>query len=231
MKLLNPGYESESVGGSLYYNNKSGNCYSVRENATSACDFSSSGLKSNLKALIGDTLWHTGTNGNNEWTSASNGLASHFYSYERSNDNGKICKSSGVYCNDTVARTTTWQGKVGLMYPSDYGYATSGGSTSNRTSCMAKELSKWNDSSYSDCQNNDWLLDTSNKQWTLSPTAEVAPANFPSVAYYVFFVGYGKVGDYYAGRQGAVRPSVYLVSSTKIINGEGTLENPYELSD
>ncbi len=27
MKLLNPGYESETTGGSLYYNSKSGNCY------------------------------------------------------------------------------------------------------------------------------------------------------------------------------------------------------------
>ena len=45
MKLLNPGYESESIGGSLYYNNSSGNCYSSGNNGTEACDFTTTGLK------------------------------------------------------------------------------------------------------------------------------------------------------------------------------------------
>ena len=78
MKLLNPGYESESVGGSLYYNNSSGNCYSGSDDATNAttlCDFTSSGLKTNLKNLVGNTLWNTGTNGTNDYTSASNRFA------------------------------------------------------------------------------------------------------------------------------------------------------------
>ena len=34
MKLLNQGYESETTGGSLYYNSGSGNCYSGQNNAT-----------------------------------------------------------------------------------------------------------------------------------------------------------------------------------------------------
>ncbi len=221
MKLLNPGYESESVGGSLYYNNSSGNCYNGSNNATTSCDFTSSGLKTNLKNLVGNTLWNTGTNG---YDSASNVLASHFYSYERSSNNGKIC-TSGTYCNDTVARTTTWLGKVGLMYPSDYGYATSGGSTSNRTSCLNKELYNWDSSSYSDCKNNDWLYNSSNWQWTVSPRANSSNAS------YVFGVVYiGFVNSDGAFSAGLVRPSVYLISKTSILGGEGTLENPYELS-
>ncbi len=220
MKLLNPGYESESVGGSLYYNGGSGNCYNNSNNSTTACDFTSSGLKTNLKNLVGNTLWNTGTNGPNDSTSASNGLASHFYSYERSSNNGKIC-TSGSYCNDTVTRTTTWNGKIGLMYPSDYGYATSGGSTSNRTSCLNTELYNW--ANASDCYNNDWLNNGA-YQWTLSPRAS------SSGAYYVFIVGKsGRV--YYDGAYiwSAVRPSVYLISKTSILGGEGTLENPYEV--
>ena len=223
MKLLNPGYESESIGGSLYYNSVSGNCYSSSNNGTKACDFTNSGLKTNLKSLIGDTLWNTGSNGTNSYTSSSNGLVSHFYSYERSSNTGKIC-SSGTYCNDTVERATTWQGKVGLMYPSDYGYATSGGSTSNRTSCLNKELYNWYSSSYSDCKNNDWLYNSSNWQWTISPYANSSDAS------YVFGVFYpGSVYYTYASRAGLVRPSVYLISKTSILGGEGTLENPYEI--
>ncbi len=225
MKLLNPGYES--VGGSLYYNGKSGNCYSDKNNATKTCDFTSSGLKTNLKKLIGNTLWNTGTNGTNDttdWSIENNGLASHFYTYERSNNNGKIC-TSGTYCNDTVTRTTTWQGKVGLMYPSDYGYATGGGCTSNRTSRLATELLNWSSSSHDDCENYDWLLDSNSWQWTLSPGATSSDSY--SVHGVIFT---GSVTTSNACYQHAVWPSVYLVSSTKILGGEGTLENPYELS-
>ena len=219
MKLLNPGYESESVGGSLYYNNSSGNCYSSLNNATTACDFTSSGLKTNLKNLVGNTLWNTGTNGTNGYNSASNGLASHFYSYERSSNNGKIC-TSGTSCNDTVTRTTTWNGKIGLMYPSDYGYATSGGTSTNRASCLATALYNW----YSDCYNNDWLSDSNHYQWTVSPFA------YSSVAVGVF--GVGRAGNVYSSNArvaGVVRPSVYLISKTSILGGEGTKSNPYEI--
>ena len=223
MKLLNPGYESESVGGSLYYNNSSGNCYSSNNNGTKACDFTTTGIKTNLKSLIGDTLWNTGTNGTNDYTSSSNGLVSHFYSYERSSNTGKIC-TSGTYCNDTVERTTIWQGKLGLMYPSDYGYATGGGSTSNRTSCLNKELYNWDISSYSDCKNNDWLYNSSNWQWTLSPRADSSGAD---IVFDVYTAGY--VFDSYAYNSGAVRPSVYLLSETSIVSGEGTPEDPYQI--
>ena len=220
MKLLNPGYESESVGGSLYYNNNSGNCYNGSNNATTSCDFTSSGLKENLKKLIGNTLWNTGTNGTNSYDSASNGLASHFYSYERSSDNGKIC-TSGNYCNDTVTRTTTWNGKIGLMYPSDYGYATSSGTSMNRASCLAEELYSWIGAN--DCYLNDWLLESSNKQWTVSPRA------YSWNNFFVFDVDSSQVTTYNAAGAALVRPSVYLIPSTSILGGEGTLENPYEV--
>ncbi len=223
MKLLNPGYESESVGGSLYYNHSSGNCYSGIKNKTSTCDFTSSGLKTNLKNLVGNTLWNTGTNGTNEYYSASNSLTSHLYSYERSNNNGKIC-TSGTWCDDTVTRTTTWNGKIGLMYSSDYGYATSGGSTSNRTSCLNKDLYNWNSSPYWDCKNNDWLYNSRNSQSTISPHA-ISPysANVFNVASAGCVIG----GDAGTGR--LVRPSVYLITKTAILGGEGTLENPYTI--
>ena len=110
------------------------------------------------------------------------------------------------------------------MYPSDYGYATSGGSSSNRTSCLNKELYNWDSSSYSDCKNNDWLYNSSNWQWTFSPRA------LSSVAYNVFGVDMtGIVNRHYAYASGAVRPSVYLLSETSILGGEGTLENPYQI--
>ncbi|MBD9075378.1 hypothetical protein EGP91_05215 [bacterium] len=223
MKLLNPGYENETAGGSLYYNNGTGNCYSSINNELTSCDFTSSGLKSNLKALIGDVLWHTGANGIKDSSNLYEGLSNQFYSYERSTNNGKIC-SSESWCNDTITRITFWTGKVGLIYPSDYGYATSGGTGVNRTNCLNQQMYDWNNSSNDDCKTNDWLYNSSLWQWVITPSTHSTNA----VSVFAIF-GEGHIGYTYARDQYAVRPSVYLLSTVKITQGEGTLENPYVL--
>ncbi len=195
MKLLNPGYESESDDGSMYWNDYLGY----------------------LENMIGNAVWNTGA------STTSEQIASKWYTEERGTRNGKICTSDS-WCNDTVARTTTWTGKIGLMYPSDYGYATSGGSGADRATCLNKELSNWDDSSVSDCKNNDWLLNSSSIQWTLAPYADSSGAGA------VFGVdGSGNVS--YGGAREAygVRPVVYLTSNVKISGGEGTSKSPFSL--
>ena len=221
MKLLNPGYASELVGGSLYWNSGSGTCYKGSNNNTTSCDFTSIGIKDKLKSLISDAVWHTGSNDGKTYT-YSNILTSRFYELESTSNNGKIC-TSGTYCNDKVERTTTWTGKVGLMYASDYGYATSGGSTTDRATCLNKELYNWDNSSVSDCKNNDWLL--SSTQWLLSPSA------YSSSACRVFAIRLNGIvinGDAFGGN--VIRPVVYLKSSVKITSGDGSESNPYTLS-
>ena len=220
MKLLNPGYESESVGGSLYWNNQSGTCYYSNSNGTTSCNFTSTGIKDKLKTLISDAVWNTGANDCKTYT-YSNIITSKFYELERSSNTGKIC-SSGTYCNDTVARTTTWTGKVGLMYPSDYGYATSGGDTTDRATCLNTYLYNWSDSSVSDCKNNDWLL--SSTQWTLSPGAD------PSNADIAFRVSSGGgVNTNLAYSTYGFRPVVYLTSNVGVQSGDGSRGNPFIL--
>ena len=216
MKLLNPGYESESVGGSLYWNSGSGTCYNGENNTTTSCNFTSTGIKDKLKNLISDAVWNTGA------STTYMQIASKFYTEERGTRNGKIC-SSGDRCNDTVERTTTWTGKVGLMYPSDYGYATSGGSTTDRTTCLNTNLNDWSSSSVSDCKNNDWLFNSS-YQWTISPFAHSSAA---SVALDVSSTGSVSGIDAYGLY--VVRPVVYLSSNVKISGGEGTSESPFSL--
>ena len=224
MKLLNPGYESESVGGSLYWNNQSGKCYYSNNNGTTSCNFTSTGIKDKLKTLISDAVWNTGSQGTNDWSSASGGLTKHFYAYERSSNTGKIC-SSGYWCNDTVERTTTWKGLVGLMYPSDYGYATSGGSMTDRAACLNKELFNWYISSVSDCKNNDWLFDSS-YQWTLSPNAY---SSFAHGAFYVDISGIVSTDDASNNNGNDVRPVVYLTSNVGVQSGDGSKGNPFIL--
>ena len=111
------------------------------------------------------------------------------------------------------------------MYPSDYGYATSGGATTNRETCLAKELYNWDSSSYSDCKNNDWLLDSSTNQWTLTPDSSYSRGVFG-----VYNPGY--VGSNNgASNESVFRPSLYLSSNVSIISGDGTQSSPYTLSN
>ena len=206
MKLLNSGYDSETVGGSLYWNAKSGTCYNGAYNATTSCDFTSTGLKNDLtRNAIESVVWNlSGSSTFNDVT------ASMFYSRER---------GTTVYSGPT-----TWTGKVGLMYPSDYGYATSGGSTTNRAACLAKELFNWDGSNVSDCYNNDYLL-KSYSQWTLMPNS--------SDSYGVFYVdmkGFVSYGRYAYGTDG-VWPVAFLKSNILISEvGNGSSESPLQLS-
>ena len=170
--------------------------------------YASSGIKNDAtRNMIETVTWKLG--GTADYTSASNGLASHSYGYERG-----ITVYSG--------RPTTWSGKVALMYPSDYGYATSGGSSTNREACLAKELYNWDSSSFSDCKNNDWLYNSSAYQWTLTPSS--------SNSFNVFCVRLsGFLNDDYASDGNVARPSVYLKSTIAISGGTGSSTDPYIL--
>ena len=202
--LLNPGHESETNGGSLYWNRKSGTCYKGQNNSTTSCDFTSTGLTDTAKSMIGDAKWYLG--GSSTYNDVTPPM---FYTRER---------GTTVYSG----HSTSWIGKVGLMYPSDYGYATSGGSSTNRNSCLAKELYNWDSSGYSDCKNNDWMYNGSIWQWTISPRADHS--------YDVFRVlSTGYVCDHTANDTFAGRPVVYLKSTIKVISGSGTKESPYVL--
>ena len=205
--LLNPGHESETTGGSLYWNREAGNCYETVQNATTKCDFTTTGLTEKAKAMIGNAKWYLGGTAN--YKSSSNGLASHFYKYER---------GTSVYSG----RSISWTGKVGLMYPSDYGYATSGGTTTNRASCLAKELLNWDDGSVNDCKDNDWMYNSSLYQCTITPSRNSSTSLFS-----VSFVGYVLENHAYNGLD--VRPVVHLNSAIKVITGSGTKESPYIL--
>ena len=196
-----------------YYNGTSG-CKpsAIASGADFTCtsiDFTSTGLKNDLtRNAIESVVWNLG--GTASYTSASNGLASHFYGYER---------GTTVYSG----RPTTWTGKIGLMYPSDYGYATSGGSTTDRAACLAKEMYNWDGSGVSDCKNNDYLYKSGYIQWTLAPTS--------SYASYVFLVGgTGFVDSDNAFNSRGVRPVAFLKSNISITDvGLGTAESPFQL--
>ena len=122
-------------------------------------------------------------------------------------------------------RPTTWIGKIGLMYPSDYGYATSGGSTTDRTTCLAKELDNWKSYKWdgaSDCYSNDYLFNSSFHQLTLTPDSSDYSYVFGVLAR--GFVGYDGYGVPYV-----VRPAAFLKSNITISSGDGSSTTPYNL--
>ncbi len=209
--LLNPGHESETYGGSLYWNRKSGACYSGQKEATTSCDFTSTGLTDTAKSMVGDAKWYLG--GTTDYTSSSNGLASHFYSYER-----------GTTVYDS-SRSTKWTGKVGLIYPSDYGYATSGGTNVNRASCLKRALYEWNIvNENADCMINNWFIDTFlNKSYSLTPyntNRMVFSISSTNPNYSVYS---------YDAFEGDVMPVVHLKSTIKITSGTGSSTDPFIL--
>ena len=201
MKLLNPSdyYTTDSndnsLGQSLYYNSASGKCYSGQNNATKDCDFTSTGIKNDTtRNLISEETWNIG--GWNSYSVYSNQI----YEYER---------GTKVYSG----RPTTWTGKIGLMYPSDYGYA------ADLSKCTQTLVNYDN----STCKSNDWLFNSA-FQWTLTPLS--------SNAGFVFSVNSsGNLNGSYAYYSNAgVRPVLYLASDLAIESGDGTSSNPYKLS-
>lgn len=202
--LLNAGHESETYGGSLYWNRKSGTCYYDSNNATTSCDFTSTGLTDSAKEMIGDAKWYLGGTVN-----FTNSLASQWYKYER---------GTTVYNSD---RSTNWTGKIGLIYPSDYGYATSGDSSITKTVCLATNMSDWGEAS--SCYQNDWLFKSS-YMWSISPLSSGS-----DVVVGVYQYG-GRIyyNSAYSPSRG-VWPTVYLKSTIKITSGTGSSDSPFIL--
>ena len=199
MKLLNPGYESETTGGSLYYNAKSGNCYADQNNATTTCNFTGTGIKNDkTRGLISEETYSLlGWNSNGVY-------ANEIYEYERST--GKVYSG----------RETTWTGKIALPYPSDYGYAADLGK------CLNKQLSAYNDST---CTSNNWMktIIAPNHGWLLTPDSGSI-----FFAWHVLSSGLvgGNSFAYYAY---GVVPVLYLNSELAVKLGTGSSSAPYQL--
>ena len=234
MKLLNPGYDlnelengsgevlfGENVNNSLYWNGEEGKCYAGQSNMITDCDFTNNTISDNLKKMIDEVTWNTGNDKGFEE------FVSQFYEYERSNNTRKICNSNTLSCTETIDRTASWKGKVGLIYSSDYGYATSGGTKGREgdTGCFATNLYSWDlGDDQTQCAGNDWLLPLDTIDWTLVPITAW------SDVYCVYGVHYsGLLNENVTSYAGNVRPSVYLKPDVLVSSGNGSKKSPYFL--
>ena len=194
--------------GSYYNGTKGCRPAEITSGATFNCtevDFTSTGLKNDAtRNIIEEVIWNLG--GNDDYNTANTLM---FYASE---------KEKKGYTN----HPTTWIGKIGLIYASDYGYATSGGSTTSRSACLNKELFNWDSADVSDCKDNDYLYKSDYPQWIINPRI-----NYDSYVYFINSTGhlrsFGNYNSY------AVRPSLYLKSSIRIKSGTGEKNSPYQL--
>ena len=203
MKLLNGGYESESVGGSLYWNAKTGTCYDGSKNATGSCNFTSTGLKNpETRNMIAETTYYT------RGHDTAGIYVDAMYDKER---------VSGTVVNATPPRTLTWTGKVAIPYPSDYGYAAD-------LSLCKQTLYDYD----STCTANNWMKSilVPNYGWLLTPYSDSA-----HYVWYVYSSGFVSNGtDGYASYAFGVAPVLSLSSELDIRSGTGTSDSPYQLS-
>ena len=150
-------------------------------------------LGSSWSSMIDDTLWYLGGMTSSKYT------AKNFYNGERNN--------AGYGSNPT-----RYTAKIGLMYPSDYGYAS--------------DSRDWNiilfDYYTDEYIGNNWLC-MGLEEWTLTPNS--------SNSYDVFYLNDdGGFYDDYAIGGSSVRPVFYLKSNISYASGNGTKSNPYRIS-
>ena len=213
MKILNPGYinnkdyntagEQIIIDNSLWYEHKNGTCHLGLNNGTVSCDFTSIGLSDAAKKnIVGQILYFGGFD-------KVEVFANQAYSKERGNDVVKVGETcSGSTCNDSVVRTLSSSMNVGLLYPSDFGYAVD----FNAENCQGFI------SNLVDCQEN-WMKKY--KTWTISPMSKNAR--------YAIYINSGVLNSYTVRRGMGTLPVLSLADSAIIKRGKGTQTYPYKI--
>ncbi len=217
MKLLNPGFDTNLaednngnvitgtyVNNSLYWNKASGNCYYNSTNAYRPCDFRKTGLQEDAKGKIENHQWIFGT------TTSTSNTAKDFYV-------AGLGQQLTTYHLDNVERRRSWNGYVGLIHPSDYGYAVGG---TVRSTCLTTTLDNYNSNN---CATNNWLLEN-NYQFTML----LQGGNFNDV--YGISLN-GDLQSYSMSSGYLIKPVVYLKQDVSIVGGNGTIDNPYTLHE
>ena len=185
MQLLNSG---------LWWNRTSGSYYNNSTTST-LLDFNSTGLSTKAQKLVSVSRYYLGGYNSSEITPTD------IYYKERGAE-----KAS--------SNTLYWDGKVGLMYPSDYGFASGSKCSQNIT------LNKYNET----CANINWLF-LNNNTWEWFLTHNSSDTNYAFSIY-----SNGLVYNYASTvNPNSVRPVFYLSSNAYISKGIGTIDNPYQV--
>ena len=109
----------------------------------------------------------------------------------------------------------TWNQEIALPYMSDYGFATSGGSTTSRETCLNTNITSWQ----ADCENNNWL-NNKKSYWSLIKWKAMSEI-------YRFPDGNSGSGQY----NSYVKATLFLKSDVMYDGGTGTKEDPFVVGE
>ena len=158
-------------------------------------------LGNSWNSMIEDATWYLGG-----MTSISN-TAKSFYTGER--NNAGYGSNSTTYGPENANGNST---KIGLMYPSDYGYAA-------YPDAWVKKLNSYSSSTIT--QNN-WLY-MGLYEWTMTPLSA-----YSRDVLYLYTIGYLSNRNAYYGY--SVRPVFYLKSNVSYASGNGTKASPFRIA-
>ena len=188
---------------------KAGSMYYLNENYLNSLE--NSNLIENMKYYLGNVNTDNGP---------ITGTAKEVYTQERGST---VCNSSITSnshennCNIWNGNQAIWNGKIALLYPSDFGYA-------SNTSNWSKDFKDTNSNGIS---LNNWMFNNEAAfSWFLSP-ASIAPGSVSGMI--IGGILFGGYADYDDGL--ALRPVLSLKTDTKILDGLGSINDPYILSD
>ena len=174
-------------------------------------DMPTSQLNSNAQEMIQEIKWEIGA-------SSYEGSSKEAYHDERNGVVSKQCDTEHYSCCDSIVRTTSWIGKVGLVYVSDIAYSLNSNLT-DKADCINRN---WYDDE-DKCWSKSWIL-SGNGMHTLTPVKETASQIYGEHSF---------GGDLFAnGAEEAdwIYPVVHLKNNVVIDSGEGTSANPYKLT-
>lgn len=206
MNLMNPGYDSLSANNSLYWNSGSGNCYNAAGGATTACNFTSTGLKNDTtRNLISTEKYYLYAPRTGEL------FADQLYIQERGTSPGS--QYDGSNDSPPMPRNGYWEGKVGLLYLSDHAYGATPGS------CLLPVFN-WS----SPCLRSDWLAYETEERF-------ITPSFKQSNVWIARKIGTleGHIDSEDAAEAKNIRPVLYLYANQEYKAGDGTPSNPYQL--
>ena len=151
------------------------------------------GIDESLRGYIETATWYLYGSGSNQ-----------------SKQNWYLCERGGNSCTGANKGTysTTTDAKIGLMYLSDYLYASSYYTSSDTTTQGTSYFG-----------NKNWLY--KGNEWTLTPYA--------SASNYVWWVYSGSVYNDTTSTPNSARPTFYLKSRVYVTGGNGSFDNPFTL--
>lgn len=196
-----------------YYNRTTGDTelmcgikYYKMTNGSSICDYTSIGLTNSSKNQISTTKWYLG-NVSATFDMLGDGDLNYGTSKEIYTDERKTSTNDK---NRFILNL-----KVGLIYASDYMYASS---TCYNNGTLGSDYKN------NECKETNWLLDSNNWYWTLS----TGPSN---TGHRTYVLDNGNLGIHdMSNHSGGVRPSLYLNSDITYISGSGTLSDPFVIN-